>query len=109
MNPLPVNGPSAPVPTSAKASPLLERLRLDAIARGDARPTAELLVSRARAFILFHNKQHPSTLGLPEVTHFLEHVVKTAPEPLLALAQARRHYPQPSQSERCPRIAGERS
>jgi uncharacterized protein (DUF952 family) len=28
MNPLPVNGPSAPVQASAKASPLLERLRL---------------------------------------------------------------------------------
>ena len=57
--------------------------------RGDTQPTAEILVSRARAFILFHNKQHPSTLGLPEVTHFLEHVVKTEPEPLQSLAQAR--------------------
>ena len=80
MNPLPNNSPSAPVPTSAKASPLLERLRLAAIARGDAQPTAELLVSWARAFILFHNKQHPSTLGLPEVTHFVENLVKTATE-----------------------------
>jgi len=28
-------------------------------------------------------------MDLPEVTHFLEHVVKTSKEPLLALAQAR--------------------
>jgi integrase len=45
--------------------------------------------SWARAFIFFHDKRHPSELGLPEVTHFLEHVVKTAPDPLPALAQAR--------------------
>ena len=79
MNPLPVNGPSAPVPGSAKASPLLERLRLAAIARSDAQPTADTLVSWARAFILFHNEQHPSTLGLPEVTHSLEHVAIVLP------------------------------
>jgi hypothetical protein len=89
MNPLLVNGPSAPVPASAKASPLLERLRLAAIDRSDAQPTADILVSWARAFILFHNKQHPSTLGLPEVTHFLEHVFETARDPLPSLTQAR--------------------
>jgi hypothetical protein len=52
-------------------------------------PNCDLLVGLARAFILFHDKRHPSGLGLPEVTHVLEHVVQTAPQPLLALAQAR--------------------
>jgi len=78
-----------PVPPAPTPPPLLERLRLAARTRGDSQPTADTLVSWARAFILFHNKRHPSELGLPEVTHFLEHVVKTAPEPLPALAQAR--------------------
>ncbi len=89
MSPLP--GPVPPTPTRsiAKPSPLLERLRLAAQDRGAAPATADQLLSWARAFILFHNKRHPSELGLPEATHFLEHVVKTAVEPLLALAQAR--------------------
>ena len=42
-----------------------------------------------RAFILFHDKRHPSSLGLAQVTQFLEHVVKTSADPLPALAQAR--------------------
>ena len=81
MNPLPVNGPSTPLPAIAKASPLRQRLRLAAIDRSDAQPTADILVSSARAFILFHNKQHPSTLGLPEVTHFVEHLVRVGHDP----------------------------
>src|SRR5580658_10063796 len=47
------------------------------------------LVNWARRFILFHNKRHPSQFGPREVTHLLEHVVKTVPEPLPGLAQAR--------------------
>jgi integrase-like protein len=89
MNSHPVPPASTPVPPTAAPQPLLERLRLAACARGDARPNAETLVSWARAFILFHNKRYPSELGLPEVTHFLEHVVKTSAAPLPALAQAR--------------------
>ena len=69
--------------------PLLERLRQAARHRGDSQPTADNLVGWARAFILFHGIRHPAQLGLPEVTHFLEHVVKTAADPLPALAQAR--------------------
>jgi len=46
-------------------------------------------VHRSRRFSLFHNKQQPSQLGLREAIHFLERIVKTAPEPLPALAQAR--------------------
>ena len=89
MSRFPTPDPSALARPIAKPSPLLERLRLAAQDRGDAGPTADYLVRWARAFILFHNKRHPSELGLAEATHFLEHVVKTAPEPLLALAQAR--------------------
>ncbi len=84
--PAPYSGslePWWPALSSASASflldtPSLERLRLAARARGDSQPTADTLVSWAQAFILFHNKRHPSELGLPEVTHFLEQVVKTA-------------------------------
>jgi hypothetical protein len=86
MNPHLVACPSAPVPSVTNPPPLLERLRLAARARGDSQPTADTLVSWARAYILFHNKRHPSELGLSAATHFLEHVVKTAPEPLPALA-----------------------
>src|SRR5207244_12429722 len=57
--------------------------------RGDSQPTADRRVEWARRYILFHNKRHPSELGLREAVHFLEHVVKTVPEPLPALAQAR--------------------
>jgi len=80
---------ATPVSTITQPSPLLERLRLAAIDRGDSAPTADNLVSWARNYILFHNKRHPAQLALPEVTHFLEHVVKTSAEPLLALAQSR--------------------
>src|SRR5438552_2952537 len=89
MLPHPLPSASTPVPGAATAPPLLERFRLAARARGDSQSTADTLLSWSRAFILFHNNRHPSELGLPQVTHFLEHVVKTAPEPLPALAQAR--------------------
>src|SRR5947209_1726341 len=89
MDPQPLSSAPGPAPAKATPPPLLERLRLAARGRGDAQATAETVVSRARAFILFHDKRHPSELGLPEVSHFLEHVVKTAAQPLPALAQAR--------------------
>src|SRR5436190_393819 len=89
MTPQPVSGASPPLPATATPSPLLERFRLAARARGDSQPVTDTLVSWARAFILFHNKRHPSELGLLAVSHFLEHVVKTTPEPPPALAQAR--------------------
>jgi len=89
MNAPLVPAPSSSVPACLTAPPLLERLRMAARSRGDSQPVAENLVGWARAFILFHNKQHPGQMGLPQATHFLEHVVKTAPEPLPALAQAR--------------------
>src|SRR5438105_11224432 len=81
-----------PSPTPAERSTgslLLDRLWQAARRRGDSQPTADRLVDWARRFILFYNKRHPSQLGLREASHFLEHIVKTAPEPLPALAQAR--------------------
>ena len=78
-------GPLSPAPTP----PLLARFRAAARGRGDSEGSADQLTSWVRAFILFHNKRHPADLGLAAVTHFLEHVVKTAREPLPALAQAR--------------------
>ncbi len=89
MNAHPVASGAPPVPVLATGPPLLERFRQAAHARGNSQPTADNLVSWAREFILFHNKRHPSEMGLAEVTHFLEHVVKTMPDPLPALAQAR--------------------
>ena len=88
MNSL-ASAPSKPLATTNKEPLLLDRLRIAARGRGDSQPTAENLVLWGRAFILFHNKRHPSELGLPEMTHFLEHVVKSVAEPLPALAQAR--------------------
>ncbi len=87
MNAIVVAEPNPREP--ATGSPLLDRLWQAARKRGDSQPTADGLVDWARRFILFHNKRHPSQLGLREAIHFLEHVVKTVPEPLPALAQAR--------------------
>src|SRR5258708_4429296 len=81
--------PSRLSATNIKEPPLLERLRRGALQRGAPGPTVDNLVSWARAFILFHDKRHPREMGLSEVTHFLEHVVKSVPDPLPALAQAR--------------------
>ena len=89
MSPHPVPCRPTPLPATANPPPLLDRFRQAARARGDSVPTTDTLVCWTRAFILFQNMRHPSELGLPEVTHFLEHVVKTAPELLPALAQAR--------------------
>jgi integrase len=89
MNSHPVSGASTAIAPINKPPPLLDRFRMAARARGDSLTTADALASWARAFIFFHDKRHPSELGLADVTHFLEHVVKTAPEPLPALAQAR--------------------
>lgn len=87
MNAMAVAQPKPGEP--ATGSPLLDRLWHAARQRGDAQPTADGLVDWARRYILFHNKRHPSQLGLREATHFLEHVAKTASEPLPMLAQAR--------------------
>ena len=89
----PVACPVLAPPTPGEPPRLLDRVRQAARTRGHSVPTTDLLVSWSRAFILFHNKRHPSELGLPEVTHFLEHVVKTAADPLPALCRPGWHSP----------------
>ena len=64
MNPHPIPGPSAILSAPVQAPPLREQFRLAARARGDSAPTVDGLVSWARAYILFHDKKHPATLGL---------------------------------------------
>ena len=80
---------SFPSSLPVQSPPLLERLRQAACARGDSEPTVAVLVAWARVYILFHDKKHPATLGLPQVVHFLEHVARTEANPLPALAMAR--------------------
>ena len=89
MTPQPLLGNTLPPQTAAHPPRLLDRFRQASLARGDSTPTADLLTGWTRAYLLFHDKQHPATLGMGHVTHFLKHVVKTAKEPLLALAMAR--------------------
>ena len=72
------------VPEATTPTPVLERLRQAACDHGEAPTSAAALVGWARAFILFYDKRHPATLGLREVTRFLEHVVQTETEPLVA-------------------------
>ena len=89
MNLQPIPNASATAKPTTTQPPLLEMLRCSVRARGDSQPTADTHVTWACAFILFRNKRHPAELRLSAVTHFLEHVVKTAPDPLPSLAQAR--------------------
>ena len=81
MFPVPVTHPPTTQPPR-----LLDQFRDAARARGHSAPTTDVLAAWARRFILFHDKQHPASLGLPQVTSFLEHVVKTETDPLPALA-----------------------
>lgn len=89
MEPCPIGNPPLGASASVQPPRLLDQLREAARARGDSATSVEVLASWARAYILFHDKKHPATLGLAEVTHFLEHVVKTEADPLPALAMTR--------------------
>jgi len=82
-------GPPQPAPAVVPSPPLLVRFRQAAYDRGDSAPTVEMLAGWVRAFILFHDKRHPDTLDRGHVAHFLDHVVRTEPTPLPALAMAR--------------------
>ena len=112
--------PMAPAASAVQPPRLLARLQQTARERGASLATAENLVAWARAYILFHDKPHPREPGLEQATHFLEHVVKSAAEPLPALAQARSalsllydrvlglrlgELPQPRPPRRVPRIS----
>ena len=68
---------------------LLDQVAQAARQRGASQPTTAQLVSCVRAFVLYHGKRHPCELGLPAVTRFLEHVVRTEKQPLPALEAAR--------------------
>src|SRR5262245_22952261 len=76
-------------PAAGKTVPLLEQFRQTALKCGHSEKTTEVLAERVRAFILFHGKQHPAEMGLPQATAFLEHVVKTSKDPLPTLAMSR--------------------
>jgi integron integrase len=77
--------------TTSPARPprLLDQLRAAAHLQGHAATTIDTLAGWVKRFILFHDKQHPASLGLPHVSAFLEPVVTTEPDPLPALAMAR--------------------
>ena len=64
MLPVPVAHPPTPQPPR-----LLDPFRDAARARGDFAPTTGVLAAWVRSFILFHDKQHPASLGLPHVAH----------------------------------------
>src|SRR5262245_45242069 len=81
--------PVSPLPQQGNTPRLLDRVRVAARSRGHSAPTTEILVAWIIQFILLHDRQHPSSLGLPAVTRFLEHVVRTEPHPLPALAMTR--------------------
>ena len=51
---------------------LLERVSAAIRARHYSRRTEEAYVFWIRKFILFHQKRHPSEMGAPEVSAFLE-------------------------------------
>jgi len=89
MTPQPLLGNTLPPQAAVQPPRLLDRFRQASLARGDSTPTANLLTGWTRAYILFLDKKHPATLGMGHVTHFLEYVVKTAKEPLPALAMPR--------------------
>jgi hypothetical protein len=77
--------------TSISASPprLLDQLRAAARTAGHNEATVEAFAARIVRFILFHDKRHPRELGPADLHRFLEHVVRTEPQPLPALECAR--------------------
>jgi integron integrase len=80
---------SSPPVVAVQPPRLLDQVAHAARQRGASQPTTAQLVSCVRAFVLFHGKCHPRELGLPAVTRFLEHVVRTEKQPLAALETAR--------------------
>ena len=80
---------SSPPVVAVQPPRLLDQVAQAARQRGASQPTTAQLVSFVRAFVLFHSKCHPRELGLPAVTRFLEHIVRTEKQPLPALETAR--------------------
>jgi hypothetical protein len=80
---------SPPAVVAVQSPRLLDQVAHAARQRGASQMTTAQLVSCVRALVLFHDKRHPRELGLPAVTRFLEHVVRTEKQPLPALEAAR--------------------
>ena len=60
-----------PFPDGAARPKLLDRVRQAIRARHDSPRTEEAYVHWIRHDIVFHGKQHPSTLGAPDLSTFL--------------------------------------
>jgi hypothetical protein len=69
----------------APSPKLLDQVKDLAITRGHSEQTAQSFVDWNRRFVLFHNKRHPKEMGLGDIARYLEHVVKTEKELLVAL------------------------
>ena len=68
---------------------LLDLLRESARNRGHLPATIDAFVVWTTRLILFHGKRHPRELAIGEVGRFLDQVVHTEKDPLVALAAAR--------------------
>src|SRR5262249_30026256 len=77
--------PPAPIPPAPR---LLDRVPQAALAHFGRPEPGERCADWTRRFVLFHNKRHPSDMGVAEISHFLEHVAQTEAKALNALEQA---------------------
>lgn len=88
-NPVPRPDCASTSNPTPQAPRLLDQLRQAAQARGHLETTIRSLVSWTTCLILFHHKRHPRELTVSDLGQFLDHVAKTAKEPLVAVAAAR--------------------
>lgn len=86
----------AALSTPAAQSPrFLDQVRQAALAHYNRTDAAERCVDWARRFILFHNKRHPSAMGLAEVGAFLKHLVLAPHAQGLTQGERRVMWPAP--------------
>jgi Phage integrase, N-terminal SAM-like domain len=76
------------VATTAAPSRFLTQLHDGATRHGHGEAGAAELVNWCRRFILFHGTKHPQEMGQTEVNAYLQHIAKTAKDPLLGIAAA---------------------
>ena len=70
-----MSNPSPPKPAQAPSSPkLLDRVRETLRRKHYTYRTEQAYVHWIKRFILFHNKQHPKDMGIPEIEAFLTHL-----------------------------------
>jgi len=67
-----------PVPIDSRSGRFLDALRADLRARGYAYATERTYLHWIKRYILFHNKQHPETLGKVDIEAFLSHLAVRA-------------------------------